>query len=441
MLGFTIKCLGNQLVNKMRVLIVTPHYLPDGGPSSPLYAMLCEALVKKGYDITIIVGVPHYPSGRVPENYKGFRVRRTVENGVNVVRVPLPSVDRSNLWQRLLQLFVYQIQATWIGLRCNYDVAIYSSPALAMGVAFAVLTAFHRKPAIYSIHDVYPEVGVTLGVLRHQWIVKIIAMTECFCLKRAKYVRILSESFAFSLHKLGVPDHKMKLIYDWVDTDLIYPLPRDNAFAREHKLVEKFVVLYAGNIGLSQGLESVLKAAQSLKDDSAIQFVFVGDGSGKAKLVAEAEQQQLRNVIFLPFQPRSKLPEVLASADISLVILQKGIGSVSLPSKTLSILASGRPILASVDEQSDISNLVQRSDAGICIPPEHPELLANTIRLMQNSPDAREKMSLAGRAYALKYHSLNVASSNFADLLMNCCIASLATESSSLESSQRSQIE
>jgi colanic acid biosynthesis glycosyl transferase WcaI len=406
----------------MRVLIVTPHYLPDAGPSAPLYAMLCEALVKMGYDITIIAGVPHYPSGLVSKNFKGFHVRRTVECGVNVVRVPLPSVDRSNLWQRLLQLFVFQIQATWIGLRCNYDVAMFSSPALAMGIAFAVLTVFRRKPAIYSIHDVYPEVGVTLGVLRHQWIIKFIAMTECFCLKRAKYVRILSESFAPSLHKLGVPDHKMKLIYDWVDTDLIHPLPRDNAFAREYKLVEKFVVLYAGNIGLSQGLESVIEAAQSMKCDPSIQFVFVGDGSGKAKLVAEAEQQQLKNVTFLPFQPRSKLPEVLASADISLVILQKGIGSVSLPSKTLSILASGRPILASVDEQSDISNLVKRSEAGVCIPPEHSELLVSAIRLMQNSQDTRDKMSRAGRSYALKYHSPDMASNNFADLLMNCTL-------------------
>jgi colanic acid biosynthesis glycosyl transferase WcaI len=407
---------------KMNVLVITPYYLPDSGPSAPLYAMLCQALVKRGHEVAVISAVPHYPSGQVKAEHQHKRTTKTVEDGVQVIRVPLPSMDRSRFAQRLLQFLIYQLRATVVGMREHYDVLLFSNPFLMVGIPFAFLAVMRRKPAVYSVHDVYPDVGIKLGIFRHPWVIRLVTSLERYCLDRAVFVRILSESFAPSMRSLGVSDAKTVLIYDWVDTDLIQPMSRENSFSREHGLVDSFVVLYAGNIGLSQGLENVLTAAEKLSGVAEIRFVFVGDGAGRERLEKDAAKRGLTKVLFIPFQPRARLPEVLATADVSLVILQKGIGSGSLPSKSYSILASGRPLLASVDTESDMARLVERSQGGICVPPEDPEALAQAIRTLKANPLQREKFGINGRAYALKFHSPVSAAEQFDELLRKAIV-------------------
>jgi len=391
----------------MRVMIFGTCYEPDLGPSAPLFTMLCENLVRLGHQVTIITTVPNYPSGRVPAEWrgKGKLLWKSVENGVEVIRVAQPSLDASKLPLRALQYICYQIGATWAGLGKQYDVVIAGSSSLTAWLPFAYLVVLRRKPAIYSVADVYPKVGITLGIFRNKPVIALVSSMELFCLNNAAVVRILSDSFRSDLSEMGVPDEKMVLVYDWVDTDLVHPMPRDNAFAREHNLTGQFVVLYAGNLGLSQGLEHILTAAETLKEHQDISFVFVGDGANRERLVAEAEQRRLKNVKFIPYQPRPRLPEVLASADVSLVSLQHGIGFSSLPSKTLSILSSGRPIIVSIDEESDTWKLIQKAKAGLCIAPENPPALVEAILTLKSDQELRDCFGRNGRIWAENNHS------------------------------------
>jgi colanic acid biosynthesis glycosyl transferase WcaI len=409
----------------MQILIVTPHYLPDGGPSAPLYAMLCEALVQRGHQVTAVAAVPHYPSGQVLPEYRGWRATRIVENGVEVIRLPVPSVDRSKMLARLLQFAVFQLGAAGVTLFSHCDVVLLSNPALSTGMPLAIASLLRTRPVVYSIHDVYPNVGIALGVFRQRWVVALVEACERFSLTRASIVRILSESFAPSLTALGVPASKLVMIYDWVDTDLIKPLARDNDFAREHGLLDRFVVLYAGNIGLSQGLEYVVAAAERLAGQPDVRFVFVGDGAGHSRLVSLAAERNLTNVQFLPFQPRARLPEVLATADVSLVTLKKGIGLASLPSKSFSIFASGRPLVASVDLASDTARLVQRSGAGLCVPPEDDERLAQAISTLRQDASLRDTFGKNGRAFALEHHSPQSAAIRFEHLFRLATLSAL----------------
>jgi colanic acid biosynthesis glycosyl transferase WcaI len=400
----------------MRILIVTPYYLPDGGPSAPLFAMLSEALVKRGHAVTVICAVPHYPSGLVLPEFRK-KQKPVTENGVQVIRVRVPSMNRKNLVKRLIQFFIYQVGCCLAGAKCDYDVVLLSNPMLMVGLPFIFLSVARKKPAVYSIHDVYPDVGVTLGVFRNKPVIAAVAAIERFGLEHARRVRILSESFVPGLRNLGVPDGKMTLIYDWVDTDLIRPLPRQNSFAREHNLVDKFVVMYAGNLGLSQGLEHVLSAAEILCGQEDIRFVIVGDGIARPRLIERVNQRSLQNVQFIPAQPRARLPELLAAADVSLVTLQKGIGNGSLPSKSFSILASGRPLIASVDEKSDLATLIHRAQAGIYVPSDNSELLANAILEIKEDAVQRRDFGENGRSYVLKHHSPETAAAQFETLL------------------------
>jgi colanic acid biosynthesis glycosyl transferase WcaI len=389
----------------VRILVIVPHYRPDGGPGAPLFTMLCEELVRRGDQVTVLTTVPHYPSGQVLEAYRGRLKMRTEENGVRVVRVVLPSVDRRNFLWRLVQFAFYQIGATLAGWREAYDVLVVTTAALQVWLPYAALSVVRHKPAIYSVHDVYPDIGVNLGVFRHKAVIRVVAGLEDYCLRHAAAIRILSESFVPRMLARGVPESKLNLIYDWVDTDLIRPLARDNSFAREHNLVGAFVVLYAGNIGFVQGLEYVLESARLLVEQEDVRFVFVGDGAAREGLIAQAQQMGLPNVQFLPYQPLDRMPEILAAADVSLVSLLKGMGSGALPSKSFSILASGRPLLASIDPDSDLVNLVQRASAGICVPPQAPDLLAEAILRLKNDPALCAQYGQNGRAYALEYHS------------------------------------
>jgi colanic acid biosynthesis glycosyl transferase WcaI len=401
----------------MHILILSLHYSPDLGPSAPLYTMLSEGLIKRGHQVTVLTAVPHYPSGRVQDVYRTKFIQRSMENGVQVIRVRVPSIKRSNLAMRLLQFFCFQVGATWAGLNLQYDAVIVANPALSTWLPFFTLVVLKRKPAIFSVHDVYPDVGVTLGVFRNKFIISLVGALERYCLKHAFLVRILSESFGPGVLRQGVPAEKIALIYDWVDTDLIRPMSRCNSFTAKNNLQDQFVVLYAGNLGFSQGLEIVLAAAAELASYPNVRFLFVGDGSGREALVKRAQQQSLANVQFLPFQSRECLPEVLASANVSLVVLRKGIGTGSLPSKTFSILASGRPVIASVDVGSETWNLIQKANAGLCIEPEDSAKLTAAILKLRNDMKLCDELGKMGRAWAEQEHSPQSAVLKFEELL------------------------
>jgi len=227
----------------------------------------------------------------------------------------------------------------------------------------------------------------------------------------------LSEGYAGALRAKGVPAEKISVIYDWLDTAFIQPRPRSNPFSRHWGLEDEFVVMYAGNLGYTQGLEQVLEAARLLAGEPSVRFVFVGDGPVKAGLEQAAAIGGLRNVRFIPMQPREVLPDVLASADVSLITLKKGFASDSVPSKFYSILASGRPLIAAVDDHGDTAGLVRESGGGLQVPPENPEKLAATILRLCADEAERRRMGERGRAFVVERHSREAAARAFDGIL------------------------
>lgn len=399
----------------MNLLVVTPYYAPDLGPSAPMFASLSEELFSRGHTVTVLCAAPHYPSGYVPNEYRRGLWKWEDQNGVQVCRVRVPSSDRANLMHRFWVFLVYQWLVTLAGLRVRYDVALVTNPAIETFLPFTVLCYLRGKPCVYAVWDIYPEVGVRMGLFRHRAVIRWVGALEDFCLHRAACIQVLSDGFVLDLASHGLDRDTITVIPHWLDTALIHPLPRLNPFSNEHALDECFVVLYAGNFGLSQSLETVLDVARLLKDKPDILFLFVGEGAGRSQL--EKQTVDLNNVCFLPYQSRERLPEVLATADVSLVVLKQGIGSASLPSKLFSILASGRPVIASVDEDSDTCKLVTASQAGLCIEPENPKQLADAILSLRADPLRREQMGRDGRIWAEKYHSPQSAAQQFEKLL------------------------
>lgn len=400
----------------MNLLVVTPYYAPDLGPSAPMFAMLSEELVKRGHTVVVLCAVPHFPSGRVPDEYRRGLWQWEAQNSLRVCRVRVPSGNRSNLLHRLWVFLVYQVLVALAGLKVQYDAALVTNPAIENFLPFVVLCWLRRKPCVYAVWDLYPEVGVRMGLFKNQILIRLIGYLEDFCLYHASRVQVLSDGFLPALASHGLASDRIAVIPHWLDTALVRPLPRSNSFSKEHALTECFVVLYAGNLGLSQGFETVLEAARLLKDQPDVLFLFVGDGAGRSQVGKQAGE--LNNVRFLPYQPRERLPEALASADISLAVLKRGIGSASIPSKLFSILASGRPVIASVDRESDAWKLICSSQAGLCVEPESPRQLADAILSLRDDPSRRAQMGLNGRAWVEEHHSPPSAAEQFETLFM-----------------------
>jgi len=201
----------------------------------------------------------------------------------------------------------------------------------------------------------------------------------------------------------GADPTKVAVIHNWADCSAVAPGPRDNAFAREHGLVDKFVALHAGNIGLSQDLEIVLHAAEQLRDRNDIVFVFVGDGSKKKDLQDLAVRRDLRNVMFLPFQPREAMDQSYATADVSLISLKRGLAGVIVPSKVYNVLASGRPCVAAVEQDCEVAQIIHDAGCGYVVAPGDAAALRSRVVQLADDRDRAVHMGVRARAAALDF--------------------------------------
>jgi colanic acid biosynthesis glycosyl transferase WcaI len=229
----------------------------------------------------------------------------------------------------------------------------------------------------------------------------LVGRFEHLCINAASALQVLSPGFMPALRSRVRDARKpVVVIPPWVDTSRYAPRARLNGFSRRHALDDRFVVLYAGNIGLSQDLGTVVLAAQRVAEHTAIRFVLVGDGAAKSELVRRAEALKLSNLLFLPVQPAESVPEMLASADIALVPIGREVGEGSLPSKIFPLLACGCAILASAEPGGTVWSLLTSAGAGLCIAPADPAGLSSAVLALFSEPETRRKMGVQARALA-----------------------------------------
>jgi colanic acid biosynthesis glycosyl transferase WcaI len=408
---------------KGNVLVVTLQDAPDLGPSAPIFTALCEDLVKQGCDVTVITGVPNYDVNEIDPKYRGKLFFEEERNGVRLIRTYVYLVPKKALWGRLLYHGSFNVLATLAELRLKKpDIILADAPILWSGLPLFIGSVFRRVPFIYIIHDIYPDVLSRLGYLNNPLALKIIGEFEKFYYRRARKVTVISEGFRQNLLSKGVPDEKITIIPITADVDFIQPLPRENGLRKEWGLQGKFVVLYAGNMGLSQGLEVVLDAASQLKDCPEIQFVLVGEGATRPDLEARAAQAHLDNVRFFPFKPREEVPQVYAAADVSLVCLKPEIVVESVPSKTYTIMASQRPIIAAVDASSEVGRLLDQVQCGWATPPGDANALAQAILRLYRDKDQQDIMGENGRRYVVENYSRQMSSEKYRALIQESLV-------------------
>jgi len=385
----------------MRILLLSTYFKPDIASTGVLMAGLAEELTKLGHQITVVTSMPHYDGNRIWPDYRGKLCVREQFKGMDVHRVYLyVSREKESLIGRLWNYVTFNFLSVVAGaLAAQYDVVLTPSPPLTNGLAAFLLSRLRRVPYVYNVQDIYPDVAIRLGVLTNSKVIAFFKWIERFVYDKATAVSVISEGFRRNLLDKGVPVDKIEVIPNFMDTEFVRPLPRHNSFSVAKGLDDRFVVLFAGNIGLSQGLETVLDTAYRLEKHRDILFLVVGNGAAKPGLQSYAEELELENVRFLPFQSHESLPEMYASADVCLVPLRKGFTGESVPCKVFTITAAGRPLIASVDEWSDTHRFVKAAECGLCVEPEAPDALAEAILMLYNDSSLQERLGRKGREY------------------------------------------
>jgi colanic acid biosynthesis glycosyl transferase WcaI len=404
----------------MRILLVIIQFPPDVNSTGLLLEQACRSLVALGHQVTVLTTFPHYERFRVWPEYRGKLVQRSREAGMDVMRLYVyASGTKQRMVHRLLSYLSFNVLATIAGLlsRRSYDVILCTNGSFFSGLTAAALSAAKGIPFVWNVQDLYPDVPVKTGQLRNRPAIAVLRKLERFIYRRAAHLAVIAPSFRDSLLAKGVPAGKISVIPNFADTEVIRPLPKANAFSREHGLTDRFVVAHAGNVGYVYDLETMLEAAALLAAEREILFLIVGTGVARPGLEDKTRRLGLENVRFLPFQPREQLPWLRAACDVQVSLYRRGSASDSMPSKVYEIMASGRPLLASAEPGSDVWKLVEATGCGLCVDPEDPHQLAATVLRLYRDPALRRTMGEQGRWHAEQSYSREAVVARYQHLL------------------------
>ncbi len=395
----------------MHILIYSYNYHPEPIGIAPLMTELAEGLVKRGHKVRVITGMPNYPQREIYDGYQNKWYLTEQKNGVTIARSYVRIKSKPNLVDRLLLelSFVFtSLPQAFKGGRP--DVIILTVPPLLGTLPATTFGWLYNCPVVLNVQDILPEAAVRIGLLKNKWMIRTLAALEKFAYRNAHAISVITDGFRENLVNKGVPVNKIVCIPNWVNVNFIRPLAKQsNSWISNHQLDGKFVVLYSGNIALTQGLETVIEAAVCLRHIKDIVFVIVGESRALQRLQEYCLSNGADNVLLLPLQPREKLPEMLAASDVGLIVQKHNVISFNMPSKIPLLLASGRPIVGSVPATGTAAKAIELSGGGIVVEPESPQAMAAAVHDLYANPALATKLGNIGRQFAEENYSLEQA--------------------------------
>jgi colanic acid biosynthesis glycosyl transferase WcaI len=412
----------------VNLLVLCPHFAPDVAPTGEVMTQITHQLAERGHRIHVVTSLPWYQHHAIEPGWDGPMVRHSDTAWGRITRVhPFPT-DKRDISARALAFAGFTGLAGVAGLatRSRPDAVLAMSPPLTLGAAGWAAARSHGVPFVFNIQDVFPDVAVELGAITDPRVIAAASWLERETYLRADAVTVLSDDLRDNVAakiagRRGAAGDaaKVRVIPNFIDTDWIRPAERENAYRSQFGLEGKTVVMYAGNVGLSQSLDLVLAAAAHLAHDPDV--VFVINGGGTARPGLERAAAGLGNVRFVDMQPKGRLPEVAAAADVHVVPLRAGLARSSVPSKLYTILAAGRPVVASVDPGTEVARTVEGAEAGLAVAPDDPEAFTKAIvRLVEDPAEART-MGAAGRRFVERWASPSAVAAAYERLFEELC--------------------
>ena len=383
----------------MKVLILSINYWPEVTGIGAFTTYRAEYLARAGHDVEVCTSFPYYPEWRVPREYAGKFALTEEHNGVKIVRsylyVPNPVTAVRRILHEASFIFSCTLRAL---MRRRPDVLLVVSPPLGLAATAILLSRVWRVPFVFDVEDLQPDSASDLEMLP-AWAIKLLYKLENAAYRNARLVTTLTASMKNKIVGKGIPREKVEVLEPRMDDSMTTLLKEEGReFRRRYGLGEKFLVTHSGNMGVKQGLEVILNAAALNRADDSLLFLLVGDGADRKRVQQRAKELGLPNVRFLPLLDEDDFRGLLSASDVCLVSQQKGVTEIAFPSKIVTYLAAGRPIVASVNPQSEVARIIEKSGAGMIVEAEDAAgLLAAIQELRIQDPAA---MGENGRRHA-----------------------------------------
>jgi colanic acid biosynthesis glycosyl transferase WcaI len=398
--------------NERRVALVSINFAPEITGIGVYSTGLAEYLATRGYRVVVHTAFPYYPQWKKRRQDRRTLFRNDWWRGMQLRRSYIFVPRRLGVVARVLHELSFVLSATAGYIASpRTDVTVIVSPPLFLALPIAVCARLRGSRTLLHVQDLQPDAAVECGMIRRGWLTSMLYRLESLTYRAADAVGSISAGMLGRIGAKGVPQRKLVLLPNWANDDLVQPLSSQTRFRAAWGLDGRFVVLYSGNMGVKQGLSSVLDTAHLLRDRPEIRFVLVGDGGEKEALRARAQELGLDNLQFQPLLPAEALAELLATADVAVVPQKKGVSDIVMPSKVANVMCSARPMIVAATADTELNRIVKDARCGLIVPPEDPAAMAEAILRLHGDPAQRALLGENGRAYVeRKLSSMGVLS-------------------------------
>jgi glycosyltransferase involved in cell wall biosynthesis len=385
----------------MKILLLNQAFVSPDEPGHTRHFEMAQYLRDHGHELVIVASDLNYQTGQRTVERHGVFTEQMID-GVRVLRSYIyPTLHRSYFW-RIVSFFSFMFSAVWTALSVkDADLIMGTTPQIFQAVSAWFVAFIRNKPFLLEVRDLWPEFGISMGVITNPIVIALARWLEKFLYARATHILVNSPAYKEYMVTRGVPASKITYIPYGTDVDMFNPSVDGWAVRRKLGLEDKFVVLYAGALGQANDIYTVLCAAKHLNEEDHIRFVFWGDGKERPNLQTEAERLELQNVIFAGVCPKKEMPFVIASSDVCLAILQNvPMFRTTYPNKVFDYMAAARATVLVID--GVIRQVIESSDGGVFVEPANHELLAMTILELSKDPQRVKQMGMNARAYLVK---------------------------------------
>ncbi len=403
----------------MRILFLTHFFPPEELSGAFLVKELADAAADRGHEVDVLTGYPNWPTGKCFAGYAADKFTHEMAGKLNVYRLPFFAAPNGSFFKRVLDFKSFEFNAYRFGKTLRRpDVIFVPIPANEDALAARRLARHFSCKYVVNVQDIQPDSAIALGYIRNPLAIKLLRRQEKTIYADAAHVVAIGDNFRRQLENKGIPPGKISVLPNWINAEEVQPQNRANALRAEWGIPEdKFVVLYAGTFGRIHGTELLLEAARLVEDAPGVLFLMVGQGYGFEQCRETAAQKKIQNVVVREFVPRSRLGELQAIADVSVVTLRPGFGHTSVPSKVLGYMSAGRSVLALADRDCDTARLIDDAKCGIVLEPGDAGRLAEEILDLHSKPELVRLLGENARRYIVSHLDVKIVAPMGVDLL------------------------
>lgn len=401
----------------MHILFLSHYYPPEVNAPATRTSEHCRHWVEKGHKVTVVTCVPNHPQGKIYPGFKNKLYQREKVDGVDVIRLWTFITANEGFVKRTANYVLYMIAVIFaLPFLPKADLVVSTSPQFFCGLSGFFYSFFKRARWILEIRDLWPESIIAVGAIKNKRIIGVLEWLERFAYRRSHKIVCVTDAFKTYIISKGINPQKINVIKNGVDLELFSDYEGKNNLSEQYDLEGKFVASYVGTHGMAHHLETILEAAEILKDRPDIVFIMVGDGAERGRLLSLKNDMNLNNVLMIGQMPKERMPEVWDCSDVSLVLLKKSdLFKTVIPSKIFESMAMRKPIILGVE--GEVKEIIEEADCGVCIEPENSQQLSEALLLLADNPEIKKEKGVIGNNYVKQNFDRKVLAYRYLDTM------------------------